>query len=171
MKVYLCGLQKSFCMVNDAQIPPCSAGMCVWGCRVVPVDAELPAGPGTQLPQAVVPPGGFLEELKLSSSPAPWWGVEQEVPPWLQALPRAAGSGSTSKAFPFATLQQEIKGNPLTLGSVFPTQTWFHMCCFIPGFDPDTLWTHSKLCSQCLCCRFLSFSGEHSCAVGFELST
>lgn len=41
---------------------------------MVPVDAELPAGPGTQLPQAVVPPGGFLEELKLSSSPAPWWG-------------------------------------------------------------------------------------------------
>lgn len=80
-------------------------------------------------------------------------GVEQVVPRRLRALHHPAqdwGSGNTAKPFPFARLQQEIKGNPLTLGSIFPTWTGFHVSCFIPSFDPDTLWTHLKLCSQCV---------------------
>lgn len=162
MKQFICVVFKRAwgCKVKDVHIAPCSVGMCAWGSRAVPVDAELP---GCPWPWHTAPsgfsasrsfPAGAEAELKPSSlGPAQLFmgcGAGGAMVAAGSASHSTGESRNTSKPFPFAKLQQEIKGNPLTLGSVFPTQTWFRVCCFIPGFDPDTLWTHLKLCSQCV---------------------
>lgn len=102
------------------------------------------AGAGTQLPEALVPAGVSLGELKLSSSPAPWgqhsswWdggaggatvaaGSAQDCGEWKhRQTPSLCKTSARDQRQPF-NLEERFSYPDLV-----PRR-------FIPGFDPDTL--------------------------------